>query len=446
MIPKSAVLIFTLLLGAFFSSAREPVSLEMAIRHALKHKAEAVKAGLDVENSEYQIDEVRAAALPQLNGQAGLTYNPILQQMALNMGGQTTVIEMGLPWQSTATVQLDQQIFNMSVFQGLKAARSTREFYKLNRELTEEQIIEKVANAYFEVFKTRSQIETINSTITNTTRVRDVIAGLYENGLSKKIDLDRMNVSLNNLTSSRQQLENAAILQENALKYLIGMDIHTSIELEASSFEVNPALSLEKPDSLTQRTEIRLLEKQGELLSYNKKAINAQRYPSLALSANYGYMGLGSRLPYFTGGSPEVNWSDFSAISLNLRIPIFSGFSNRSKVQQARIEIEKYKADLEDTRLALDLAVENALTQIRNALITLQTQSENRRLAQSVLENVENNYKNGLASLTDLLDAENAYADARNNYTNALMDYKLAEIQLVKARGELKIYYLPAAS
>src|SRR5690606_23128732 len=135
---------------------------------------------------------------------------------------------------------------------------------------------------------------------------------------------------------------NAAILQENALKYLIGMDIHTSIELEASSFEVNPALSLEKPDSLTQRTEIRLLEKQGELLSYNKKAINAQRYPSLALSANYGYMGLGSRLPYFTGGSPEVNRSDFSAISLNLRIPIFSGFSNRSKVQQARIEIEKY--------------------------------------------------------------------------------------------------------
>lgn len=446
MIRKSAPLLLLFLLGSLFSSAQELVTLETAILHALEHKAEAVKARLDVENSAYQIDEVRSAALPQLNGQAGLTYNPILQQMALNMGGQTTVIEMGLPWQSTATVQLDQQLFNMSVFQGLKAARSTREFYQLNQELTEEQVIEKVANSYFEVFKTRSQIETITRTINNTTRVRDVIASLYENGLSKKIDLDRMNVSLNNLTSSRQQLENAATLQENSLKYLIGMNIHTPIELEESTFEVNPALSLDKPESIAHRTEIQLLEKQGELLQYNKKAIAAQRYPSLGLSANYGYMGLGSRLPYFAGSTPEVTWSDFSAISLNLRIPIFSGFANRSKVQQAQIEIEKYEADLQDTRLALNLAVENAHTQIRNALITLQTQSENRTLAKNVLENVENNYKNGLASLTDLLDAENAHADARNNYTNALMDYKLAEIQLVKARGELKTYYLQTGS
>ena len=58
-----------------------------------------------------------------------------------------------------------------------------------------------------------------------------------------------------------------------------------------------------------------------------------------------------------------------------------------------------------------------------------------------MLDNIENNYKNGLASLTDLLDAENSYADAQNNYTNALIDYKLAEVQLVKAKGELKTFY-----
>ena len=62
-------------------------------------------------------------------------------------------------------------------------------------------------------------------------------------------------------------------------------------------------------------------------------------------------------------------------------------------------------------------------------------------LARQVLENVENNYKNGLASLTDLLDAENSYADAQNNHTAALLDYKLAEVQLKKANGELKTFY-----
>jgi outer membrane protein len=96
-----------------------------------------------------------------------------------------------------------------------------------------------------------------------------------------------------------------------------------------------------------------LLEKQGDLLRLNKKATQARSYPTLSLSANYGYFGLGSNFPYFAGNDPNVYWSKFSSVGLNLSIPIFNGFSNRSKVQQAEIEIKKFEADLKDTKLAL---------------------------------------------------------------------------------------------
>ena len=59
-------------------------------------------------------------------------------------------------------------------------------------------------------------------------------------------------------------------------------------------------------------------------------------------------------------------------------------------------------------------------------------------MAQEVFDNTNNNYTQGLASLTDLLDAENALVEAQNNYTAAILDYKLAEIQLIKSKGELK--------
>ena len=52
--------------------------------------------------------------------------------------------------------------------------------------------------------------------------------------------------------------------------------------------------------------------------------------------------------------------------------------------------------------------------------------------------NTNNNYVQGLASLTDLLDAENELIAAQNNYTTALLEYKLAEIALIKSQGELK--------
>jgi outer membrane protein len=436
-IKRSIALFATSLILVQELQAQEVITLKDAVSYALKHKAEALKANLDIKNSEYKIQEARANALPQINASAGITYNPIIQEMALNMNGQTMVVKMGQPWTSMPTVQLDQQIFNLAVFTGLKAAKSTREFYHINKQLTEEQLVEKVATNYFEVYKTKSQLSTLNTTIANTTRVRDVIQSLYSNGLAKKIDLDRMNVALNNLTSSKNQLSNAAKLQENSLKYFIGMDINTPITLPQPEFSMQIADLNDQPSSLEDRTEIRLLNKQRELLTYNKKAIDAQRYPTLAFSANYGYYGLGTKFPYFAGKNNGVNWSDFSGLSLNLRVPIFAGFANKARVKQAQNQIEQLDVDIQDAKLGLMLGVENAYTQMKNAILTLQSQEENKKLAKEVLENVENNYKNGLANLTDLLDAETSYSDAQNSYTNATLEYKLAEVQLAKAKGEL---------
>ena len=250
------------LFSAFILQAQvKQLTLSEAISHALTNKAEAKKASLELENSEYLIQEARANALPQINATGTITYNAILQKTALNFGGQTQIIEMGRPWQSTAVVSLNQQLFNLAVFTGLKAAKTTREFYQINKELTDEQVIEKVANSYYEVYKTKSQIETLGKTVENTTRVRDVIKNLHENGLAKKIDLDRTNVALNNIISSKQQLENAKALQENALKYLIGMEMNEAITVKDDTFEVTADAITAVDANANQRTEIALLEK-----------------------------------------------------------------------------------------------------------------------------------------------------------------------------------------
>src|SRR5690554_5744412 len=92
---------------------------------------------------------------------------------------------------------------------------------------------------------------------------------------------------------------------------------------------------------------------------------------------------------------------------------------------------------MKETEQALNLAFENAKTLINNSVIIIESQRENVTLAQDVLDNTQNNYINGLATLTDLLEAENALADAKNNYSNALLEYKIAEIELIKSKGEL---------
>lgn len=438
---KRIFLIFLCTIG-FSAGAQTTLTLKDAVNYALQNKADAKKAKLEVENSEYKIQEVRSRALPQISANGNLTYNPIIQTTVIDgagfgQPGTTIQAAFGQKWTSTAGLSLTQAIFDQSVFTGLKAAKSTREFYQINNQLTEEQVIERVANNYYSVYVQKERLILLDSNYVNTTKVRDIVKGQFDNGLAKKIDLDRIVVKMSNIDTERQQIKNQIALQENALKFYMGMPIETVIVMPKEEFEVVPAALTEEPN-IENRTEYLLLKKQEELLVFNKKAVQAAYYPTLSLTAGYNYIGQGPEFPWFAKPSSGVYWSDYSGIGLNLHVPIFTGFGTRAKVRQADVQIRSLQEDIKDTKLSLDLDYRNAMTQINNSLITIENQRENMRLASEILSNTKNNYLQGLASLTDLLDAENESLQAQNNFTRAVLDYKIAEISLIKSKGELK--------
>lgn len=421
--------------------AQQNISLKQAIAYALQNKAAAQKANLAIQNADYLIAESKAGALPKLNASAGLNYNPVLQKSALpgdllGQPGKVIMIPFGQKWGSQIGVQLQQALFNQQVFIGLKAAKTTKEFYQINKQLTDEQLIENVSTAYYQVFTQKEKLNTLENSYLSTEKVRNIIKSLYDNGLAKKIDLDRTNVNLTNLESGKVQMKNAVSLSENALKFYMGMPIETQIQLEDANLAVDAPL-LENTINTDNRTEVKVLEKQKTLLNYNVKATEASYYPTLNLVGNYAWQGLGNKFPIGPGKSQGVYWSDFASVGIQLNIPIFNGFLIKSKVDQAKIQLQNLEQDLKETKLSMDLQYQNAKTQIENNLETIKSQKANVELAQSVLENTKSNYQYGLAPLTDLLDAENALVQAKNNYTNAILDFKIAEIQLYKAKGEL---------
>ncbi|MDB5246883.1 MAG: TolC family protein [Segetibacter sp.] len=444
---KQLVLLVAGLVSFSGLMAQQPVELQLkdALKYALEANQNARKARLDVENSQYQIDEVRSRALPQVTGSGGLTYNPILQQSALpgdffGQPGKTVLVAFGQKWNANAGLSLNQTLFDQSVFTGLKAAKTTAEFYRLNSQLTEEQILEQVATNYYRVLVQRQQVGVIDSTIKNTEKLQGVLQGLFDNGLAKKIDVDRIKVSVSNLKSSRQQLLNGVSLLENQLKFLMGMPIQTAITIpDVELTSIRPqAVPTGDSVNVTGRTELAVLRTQESLLQFQKQATKGEYYPTLSMSGAYSYQGLSNGFPIFKGQKNGANWFDVASVGLNLRVPIFNGFATKARLKQADVSIRKLQEDISTTKLSLNLAYENARTQINNSIITLNNQKENVELAQQVYSNTQNNYNNGLATLTDLLEAENSQTEAQNNYSSALLDYRVAEIQLIKAQGTLK--------
>src|SRR5690606_11067981 len=272
---KQWVLLPLFALATMFVHAQEPVNLTLkkALNYALEANQNARKARLDVENSEYRIDEVRSRALPQINGTASLTHNPLLQMSALpNIFGanpdpnETILIAFGQKWNANGGLSLSQTLFDKSVFTSLDAAKATKEFYKLSAQLTEEQVIEQIATNYYQLLVQRQQIGVVDSTIMNTQKVQRILQGQYENGLAKKIDVDRMSVNVSNLQSNRQQLLNGVSLLENQLKFFMGMPINTPIIIPDAEIEsIKPtALALTEGINIENRLEYQLLERQEE--------------------------------------------------------------------------------------------------------------------------------------------------------------------------------------
>ena len=433
--------------GIFNANAQtKQLSLQEALKFALANNQTLAVSRIEEQIGRLKTEEVRAQALPQLSANGNLTDNIKKQVMVVpgdltGQPGKTSLLEVGTTWNMSATGELNQQIYNQSVFTGLKAARSGEEYYGLQTQQSTENVIYEVAGQYYGLLVKKERMNVLQSNIEKLTRLVETTQSQFDNGLAKKIDLDRIRVNLVNYQTQKTQLENQLKVDENKLKQSMGMPAEAAISL--------PPLSLSEIENkaagiadfgnfnLTNRTETKLLDKTEELQQFQKKAYLAEYFPTLSFNGRYSYNGLSNKFDLFSGSNGTANWFGMASIGVTLKIPIFDGFARRSRVQQANQTLRQIDLRQELNKLNLTTAYENSRLKIQNSLSTIKTQKENVILADDVYASTQNNYKLGLASLTDLLNAETSLAEAQNSYNEALLQYKLAELDLIKSNGNL---------
>ncbi|MFY0252931.1 TolC family protein [Chitinophaga sp. 30R24] len=435
-------------IGVYHGYAQTQLTLQEALKFALNNNKQLAKTKMDEEMGKFKTQEVRSQALPQLNGNASYTDNLKLQQSLIpgqvfgKPADSSVLVAFGVKYNVTAGAELSQQIFNQAVFTGLKAAKSGEEYYTLQTQQSEENVIYAVTQLYYQLLVTQEKITTVNSNIEKLTELVNATKSQFDNGLAKKIDLDRIKVNLTNYVTQRTQLLNQYAIQTNLLKRQMGMPLQSAFTLPSASLkEIERKASgvLQYDDmNLANRTEYKVLKKQEELQNFQKKAYQAEYYPSLSLFGRYSYNGMSNQWLMKNDPSYMTTWFSASAIGLSLKVPIFDGFGRRSKVSQANVSIRQINKQLEDTELALNTDYENAKLQVRSNLSTITMQKENVDLANEVYYSTQNNYKLGLAGLTDLLNAETSLTDAQNSYNEALLQYKLAELETIKSKGSLR--------
>jgi outer membrane protein len=433
-------------IGGYNTYAQSELSLQECLKYALTNNQQLARVRMEEDMGRFKTSEVRARALPQVNASGQYTNNIKKQVLAvpgelIQEPGKTVLLEAGTTHNIIASGTVTQTVYDQSVFTGLKAAKAGEEYYSMQSAQGEETVIYNVTQLYYSALVSREKMIVLDADIEKISKLVNTTSSQVESGLARKIDLDRMRVNLTNYKTQRTQAQNQYLVQVNQLKQQMGMAMASTIDLPHTSFKEIESKAVAAMDyggvNLDNRIEYRLLKKQEELQEFQKKAYKAEFYPSLALSGNYSYNGISNKFDMFKSGS-TASWYDMAAVSLTLKIPIFDGFARRSRVSQASVTLKELNKQMEETSLALSTQFENAKLQVQNNLTTIQAQKENVDLANEVYNSTQNNYNLGLANLTDLLDAETSLTAAQNNYNEALLQYKLAELDIIKSNGNLK--------
>ncbi|HEX9956718.1 MAG TPA: TolC family protein, partial [Fibrella sp.] len=124
-----------------------------------------------------------------------------------------------------------------------------------------------------------------------------------------------------------------------------------------------------------------------------------------------------------------------------LNIPIFDGFQRNAQLKQQRLTLLTQEEQQKLNVSAYQLQFNSAQSQIKRAQTSVQNDDRNVKLAQEVYNVTTLQYKQGTKLLTDLINADNSYREARTNYINSLINLYQARLDLEQSQGKLLTFY-----
>ncbi len=409
------------------------LTLKQCIDTALQNNRNLSLSSQDILLASEKRKEVAGNLLPKINASADYRYYtdlPYQLMPASVFGGPAGTykeVQFGVPQTLAANLQLNVPVVNPAVLGALKTTKVATELTDLQHIKTEEDVILDVSQAYFNAQILLSQITFLDTNIFNMAKLIKTTSLLYEQQVVKKTDVDRIQLQLDQLNSKRTTLYAQYRQVTNVLEFLMG-------RLHSNTLEVMPVTTLIKETNYIagEITDLRLIEKKLQFNRSELTGFKLSRLPSLSAYAMYGTTGLGN-----TGENSFFNFYPVSFVGVQLSVPLFNGTVTQRRINQKKIEITK-------TSIQLDLATDrnrmesdNAHRQYLAAKEFLATTIAQIELAENIFNSTVLQNQQGVASITDVLIADNSHREAQQNYSSALISLFRAELEMQRVTGNL---------
>ena len=267
---------------------------------------------------------------------------------------------------------------------------------------------------------------------------------LVKEGMATKADLLSVKVKVNEAGVTLIQVNNGIELSRMNLCRICGLDMNEPVEVEDAIDEKNQNANImgqvdmfsSKSDNLVQqaesnRKELQALGLQNRIYDEKIKLARAEYLPKVALMGGY----LASNPSVFN--SFERKMKGMWNVGITLNVPILTWGDRSYKVKSAKAEALMHRYETEEVKEKIELQVNQCRQKLQESMERYQTTLRSVDEAEENLRYANLGMKEGVITLSNVMEAQTAWLKAKSEWVNAQVDVRLANLYLRKAVGSI---------
>ena len=441
---KKFICCFLILPISIFSQTT--FNLNAALKYAVENNNDFKNSKVDLLIADERIRESVSSGLPKINGDLGYQNyidipTTVLPANAFNPNApadQLIGLQFGTSINASGTIRLDQLIFSATYISGLKAAKAYKNLMGIIVEKAKVELLSLTTNAYFSSLIFTENQEILTASLDKLQSIQSETKSLVKEGMIAQINEDQIDLLVLQLENRLSEME---LLEKNAvstLKFVMGYPQDSAIKLsdKLSNYLLDEwgleNLNINASESIDYKIQLENVK----LNSLNVKMNQATGIPSLSGFFSHQQIALRNEFNLLDSNQP---WYPAIFWGIRVNVPIFDSREQAAKTNQSKLELEKAKNSLVNVENNHKYEVSQAINEYNINLLAYKNNKENLKLSQKILSNTLIKFKEGVASSTDVAQAQNQELTAQSQFLQTNFNLLISKLKLDKLQNKINL-------
>jgi outer membrane protein len=430
------ILLSAMFFGAVFTSPGqfekdtlpESFSIDQCIEIALKNSPIIGVAEGSVRKSELDVGDAKANFFPNISLSGGYYINDAYNTLSWNSDHYDLALSASIEPFNSGRTYLDIKRTDANLTQA-------REGYRLTRM----NLIMEVISRYYNLLNAFGMLDIRERAQQQKEYQLEFSKAQFELGMVPRADTLKARAALEGARVDLHEANGELLIRRAELNEVMGLDLDSAISIKDVELK---GLDIPEFDSVLtlahrERPDVKQQESSIAASKYNMMLAWTNRLPTLTLTGGYSLNA--ERFAFEDLPLNRANLDDNSdwSVGLVLSFPIFDGGVKSRAIRKANIDLNNARLEYQDLKRQVELEVKSAHINLENASKKIELTERQVASAEESYEAALGRYKNGLAPITEVIDAEVALTEGKVNFINSKYDFLEARALLKRAIGVL---------